>query len=101
MKLYYDFENDEFLTEEELFSEYQKSDQKQYYKSFCDYKNACLHLNNGSLYTIEEHIAKQQSIIKKCTPAMPENIEELMLATERLYKTYEFIREEEENKNEY
>ena len=96
MKLYYDFEHCEFITEKELFTEYEVSDQKEYYDSFNEYENACLSRNNGTLYTMEEYISKLQNIISKCVPTDETNIDELLSASEQLYKAYEFIAEQED-----
>ena len=96
MKMYHDVENDEFITERELFAEYEMSDQKEYYDSFNEYENACLTRNNGTLRVMDEYISLLKCRINKCIPTDETNIEELLLASERLYKAYEFIAEQED-----
>ena len=56
MKWFYDFEQEKYISETQLKTEYEilkAQDPEQYNYSFSHYKMNCLSINNGSLFTLE------------------------------------------------
>ena len=70
MRLYFDFEHDEFLTEENLKEFYNlmtEEEKKEYENNVEHYIECCLLKNNGCCYTLEEYenrIKKELSMIQ-------------------------------------
>ena len=70
MRMYYDFEHDEFLTEKDLqmFYDLMTEEEKDEYNHNVNYYiECCLLKNNGCCYTLEEYenrIKKELSIIQ-------------------------------------
>ena len=58
MKIYFDIETDEYVTEKQLFDEYKqaKKEDSTIDYDFTHYVNNCLTINNGSLYTVKQKI---------------------------------------------
>lgn len=58
MRMFYDFEHDEFLTEKDLkrfFELLPKEEQEEYDNNVNYYINCCLAINNGCCETLEEY----------------------------------------------
>ena len=61
MKWYYDFEQEKYISKEQLYSEFMrlKTEQPENYDySFLHFVSNCLASNNGSLYTLSQWINK-------------------------------------------
>ena len=90
INLYYDFEQDEFITSRDVYMEWKNHyDSGETDQSYSVYLCHCMYWNNGSLYPLDYYEQKLKKALEKLD-VCEENIDEIRGLTEELYRLYEF-----------